>query len=162
MWWRNKKQAHRKNSGLSSAPRVRPPPTFVLEAARHFSIRTWPTRGSPTSSATAGSCRLERKSSFAKLPAIAWSCAPFESKKMDPMALILIFAAAGLVLLVGELLLPTHGVLGILGVLCFAGALFMVFRVNQWIGLGAFVALILASPFIITHAMNLWARSPVG
>src|SRR5262245_55179182 len=81
---------------------------------------------------------------------------------MDPMALILMFAAAGIVLLIGELLLPTHGLLGVLGLLCFAAALVVVFRVNQWAGLGIFLAMILASPFIVNCAMNRWARSPVG
>jgi membrane-bound ClpP family serine protease len=81
---------------------------------------------------------------------------------MDPMFLILMFAAAGIVLLVGELLVPTHGVLGVFGVLCFAAALVVVFRINQWVGLGVFLGMILASPFLITFAMNLWAKSPVG
>jgi membrane-bound serine protease (ClpP class) len=81
---------------------------------------------------------------------------------MDPMALILLFATAGIVLLVGELLLPTHGVLGIIGLLCIGAAVFVIFRVNQWVGLAVFVGLILASPFIINFAMTLWAKSPVG
>jgi membrane-bound ClpP family serine protease len=81
---------------------------------------------------------------------------------MDPMALIFLLVAAGVVLLVGELLLPTHGVLGILGLLCLGGALVVVFRLNKWAGLGAFLACILASPFLINLGINLWARSPVG
>jgi membrane-bound ClpP family serine protease len=81
---------------------------------------------------------------------------------MDPMALILVLLAAGVVLLVAELLLPTHGVLGILGLLCVGGALIVVFRINRWVGLGVFLACILASPFLFNIAMNLWAKSPVG
>jgi membrane-bound ClpP family serine protease len=81
---------------------------------------------------------------------------------MDPMTLIFMLVAAGIVLLVGELLLPTHGVLGIVGLLCIGAAIFVVFRVNKWVGMVAFLACLIASPFLFNLAMNLWAKSPVG
>jgi membrane-bound serine protease (ClpP class) len=81
---------------------------------------------------------------------------------MNPMLLILLLLAAGVVLLVAEALLPTHGLLGLAGLLCFGVALVVVFRINQWAGLIVFIAAIVASPFIFSLSMQLWARSPVG
>ena len=81
---------------------------------------------------------------------------------MDPIVLILILVAVGIVLLVGELLLPTHGVLGILGVLCFGAAIGVCFQMNKWVGLGIFFVAVIASPFALGLAMSLWARTPVG
>jgi len=81
---------------------------------------------------------------------------------MDPISLIILLVACGIVLLIGELLLPTHGMLGILGVLCFGAAIGVCFQMNKWIGLGVFFVAVIASPFALGLAMSLWARTPVG
>src|SRR5688500_18941615 len=81
---------------------------------------------------------------------------------MDPIALSLVLFAAAVALLVGELLLPTHGVLGVLGLLCLAGAVGVVIYVNLWLGLGALVALIAAAPFAWGIGLKIWERSPIG
>lgn len=81
---------------------------------------------------------------------------------MDPIPLILLLVACGVVLLVGELLLPTHGVLGIAGLVCIGVAIIVVFTLNKWAGLAVFFATLVASPFIMTWGMSLWAGSPVG
>jgi membrane-bound ClpP family serine protease len=81
---------------------------------------------------------------------------------LDPLTLILLLVAGGIVLLVGELLLPTHGLLGVVGLLCLGGAIAVCFRVNKWVGLGVFIGAIVASPFLIQAALYLWAKSPVG
>src|SRR5262252_1129505 len=81
---------------------------------------------------------------------------------MDPLMLILLLVAAGVVLLVGELLLPTHGILGLMGLLCFGGAIAVCFKINRWVGLVVFITAVLASPLLATLAMKLWAASPIG
>jgi membrane-bound serine protease (ClpP class) len=81
---------------------------------------------------------------------------------MDPILIIILLAAAGAVLLVAELLLPTHGVLGVTGGVCLAAGLAGVFLVNRWLGLAIFLAMILSSPFLFTLVMRIWAGSPVG
>ena len=81
---------------------------------------------------------------------------------MDPLALILILIAAGVALLVGELLLPTYGLLGLLGLLCFAGVMVVAFMIDRWLGLSVFLGSVIASPFLITVGLNLWSRSRVG
>ena len=81
---------------------------------------------------------------------------------MDPIALSLLLLAGAAVLLVGELLLPTHGVLGLMGLVCLAGAIGVTFYINRWLGLGIFLAAVVASPFAWAVALKVWERSPVG
>lgn len=81
---------------------------------------------------------------------------------MDPIALSLLLLAVAAVLLVGELLLPTHGILGLMGLICLAGAIGATFYINRWLGLGVFLAAVVASPFAWSIGLKLWERSPVG
>lgn len=81
---------------------------------------------------------------------------------MDPLIMILLLVAVGIVLLVAELLLPTHGALGVIGLLCFGGAIAVCFQLNRWVGLIVFFAAVLASPFLLSLSMKIWAKSPVG
>ena len=81
---------------------------------------------------------------------------------MDPIALSLLLLAGALVLLVGELLLPTHGVLGLMGLICLAGAIGVTFYINRWLGMGVFLAAVVVSPFAWAVALKVWERSPVG
>lgn len=81
---------------------------------------------------------------------------------MDPIFIILLLVAAGIVLLLGELLLPTHGVLGVAGLLSLGGALVVIFLINRWLGLALFVGALLASPFLMEMAMRVWTKTYVG
>lgn len=69
---------------------------------------------------------------------------------------------AGIVLIVGEALLPTHGVLGLIGLLCFAGVIGICFYINRWLGLSVFAGAVLVSPVLIQLSVKLWAMSPIG
>jgi membrane-bound serine protease (ClpP class) len=81
---------------------------------------------------------------------------------MDPITLSLLLLAGAVVLFVGELLLPTHGVLGIAGLLCLAAAIGVTFYINRWLGLAVFLAAVAASPFVWAVGIRIWERSPVG
>lgn len=81
---------------------------------------------------------------------------------MDPISISLLLVAGAIVLLVGELLLPTHGVLGFFGLLCLAGAIGATFYINRWLGLGVLLSAVVASPFIWSIGIRLWEKSPVG
>jgi membrane-bound ClpP family serine protease len=81
---------------------------------------------------------------------------------MSPIELILLLVAAAVVLLVGELLLPTHGLLGFAGLAMVIAALVVVFQINRWIGLGVLCAALVLSPVIFNGAVKLWAKSPIG
>ena len=81
---------------------------------------------------------------------------------MEPIYVILLLVGAGIILLVGELLLPTHGILGIAGLAALLGAVGVCFRINQWLGLGVLVAAILVSPLLWNFMIAAWMKTPVG
>lgn len=81
---------------------------------------------------------------------------------MSPIETILLLFAVGLVLVVAELFLPTHMLLGVLGIPCLIVAIGKTFFLNQWIGVGVMFATIAAVPFAWSAAMNLWPKTPLG
>ena len=81
---------------------------------------------------------------------------------MYPGYLAILLASVGIVLLLAEVLLPTHGVLGFLGIVGLFGAIGVCFWIDQWLGLGVLLAAMIASPFVATWMINLWPRTPVG
>lgn len=81
---------------------------------------------------------------------------------MDPIFWIILFALLGTVLLVAELLLPSHGLLGVAAVVCFAVAIGVCFAVNRWLGIGVFAGAILLLPFVGAALLSAWQRSPIG
>jgi len=81
---------------------------------------------------------------------------------MTPALLAALLFIAGVILMVAEVLLPTHGLLGLLGVLSFAGTTVALYFVNQWLGVGTLAALVFSSPFWFMAAMRMWPKTPVG
>ena len=81
---------------------------------------------------------------------------------MDPLLLSLLLFAAGIVLLVAEVGLPSHGVLGLLGALCIVAGVGVVFYLRQWVGVVLAVGLTVATPFMITLWLKIWPRTPLG
>jgi membrane-bound serine protease (ClpP class) len=59
------------------------------------------------------------------------------------------------VLIVGELLLPAHGTLGIIGGGAILGAIGIGFHMNQWLGVGMLIVTLIVAPF----AATLWPRT---
>jgi membrane-bound ClpP family serine protease len=76
--------------------------------------------------------------------------------------LALILFASGLVFLAAELLLPTHGLLGLIGAGGIIAALVVCFVIDLWLGLGVFLATLVATPFAGSYAVRLWPRTPLG
>lgn len=81
---------------------------------------------------------------------------------MTPLLLALILLAGGVVLLIAELLLPTHGLLGVLGLAVIFGSAVSLMWVNQWLGIAVLAILVLSSPFWFMAALRLWPHTPVG
>ena len=81
---------------------------------------------------------------------------------MDPLLQAILFFAAGLILLVAELLLPSHGTLAVLAVCALGGAVVTCFRMEPWLGIGLLTVLVIASPFVFMWMMRLWPKTPVG
>lgn len=80
----------------------------------------------------------------------------------NPAILALVLMAVGIITLIAELLLPSFGVLGILGVASILGSVVTCFWINQYLGMGMLVLLAVASPFVFSLAMHLWQRMPLG
>ena len=81
---------------------------------------------------------------------------------MTPGVLILLLLAAGAVLLAAELFLPTQGILAVLGGAALLAAVVVAFRIQPWLGAGLLAAILIASPFAATAAINLWPKTPFG
>jgi membrane-bound serine protease (ClpP class) len=81
---------------------------------------------------------------------------------MSPILIIFLLVVTAVVLLIAELLIPSHGLLGVLAAIVFGSAIVMCFTINRWVGLIALAGSALASPFIAMGVMALWQRSPVG
>jgi membrane-bound ClpP family serine protease len=78
-----------------------------------------------------------------------------------PQLAILLFGIA-VALLLGELLLPTHGLLGILGGGAIAAAIVTCYRINVQLGTIVLVAAAIALPFAGAAAVKIWPKTPVG
>lgn len=78
-----------------------------------------------------------------------------------PFWALLLFGG-GVALLMGEFLLPTHGVLGVIGIGSVAVGVGVCFTINQWLGLTVLVASMLAGPLLVRMAIRAWPRSPLG
>jgi membrane-bound ClpP family serine protease len=81
---------------------------------------------------------------------------------LDGYSLALILIATGVVLLVGETLLPTHGVLGVGGVGCLLAAVFVCSRQNVWVGLALLVGMAAMTPLAWAAFVQIWPKTPVG
>lgn len=81
---------------------------------------------------------------------------------MQPWVLLVILLGLALLLLVLELFLPSHGILGAMAGLCVLGAVGMCFAMDRWLGLGAAALTVVLAPFAIKASLEIWQRSPVG
>ncbi len=81
---------------------------------------------------------------------------------MSVTLLALILVLCGLVLIIGELFLPTHGVVGLLGLGCFIAAIVVAFFIGQWVGLAALVVGFAAIPAGGWWFAQAWPKSFLG
>lgn len=81
---------------------------------------------------------------------------------MSELLIILLLILAGVVLLVIELFLPTHGVIGVLGVLAILIGIGRTFMLNQWAGVGLAVACAAAVPFVWAGVIKVYPHTPIG
>ena len=78
---------------------------------------------------------------------------------MSPLVLILLFLAAGTVLIVADLVLPSGGLLSVLGVGAILAAVIVCFTVGRWIGLAALLRHgTFASPFVAAGLIAAWQK----
>ena len=81
---------------------------------------------------------------------------------MDGYALVALLMLIGIALLIAELLLPSHGVLGLGSAGCILAAIFVASRQNVWAGLGLLVTCAALTPFAWVAFVKIWPKTPVG
>lgn len=81
---------------------------------------------------------------------------------LEGYSLVTLLMAIGLVLLVAELLLPSHGVLGLGSAGCILGAIVVASRQNAWAGLALLVGVAAMTPFAWVAFVKIWPKTPVG
>ena len=80
----------------------------------------------------------------------------------DGYSLAILLTAIGIVLMLGEALLPTHGLLGVAGGASVLIAIFVAARENAWVGLAMLLALVAATPIVWALFLKIWPRTPAG
>lgn len=82
---------------------------------------------------------------------------------MEPIVswLIILFVVA-IVMFVAEIFVPSGGLLSVLGTACLFAGIVLCFVINKWLGTGVLVGTIIAAPFVIGAAINLWQKTPIG
>src|SRR5687768_3193849 len=81
---------------------------------------------------------------------------------MEGYPLVALLMAIGIALLLAELLLPSHGVLGLGSAGCVLAAIFVASRQNVWAGLGLLIACAAVTPFAWVAFVKIWPKTPVG
>lgn len=81
---------------------------------------------------------------------------------MTPIVLAMVMLVMAVVLLMAELLLPTHGVLGILAFICSLVVVVACYQIGPKIGLAVFILLVLLTPVVLGVMLQMWTRGPVG
>ena len=81
---------------------------------------------------------------------------------MSPLLLTLLMFGLGIILLLGEVLLPTHGLLGVLAIAAFGVGIGTCFYMNQYLGLAVFLAAVIVSPILGGWFVKLYPKTPIG
>jgi membrane-bound serine protease (ClpP class) len=81
---------------------------------------------------------------------------------MTPLALAILLFAGGLVMLLAEVVLPSHGVLGLVGGVALVVGVGVCFWMNQYAGVAAAVTLVVLAPFAAALWVKLWPHTYAG
>src|SRR3954468_3851400 len=81
---------------------------------------------------------------------------------MTPGTLAILLLLAGLLLLVAEMLLPSQGILGLLGAVSLVTCVVTCFRIDSRLGFGVLLAMVVAAPFGGMLVVKIWPKTPVG
>ncbi len=78
-----------------------------------------------------------------------------------PQLAILLFGI-GIALLLGELLLPAHGIIGVIGGLVIAAGIVVCYLISFWLGTGVLLGTAILMPFVGAAAVRMWPKTPIG
>jgi len=70
--------------------------------------------------------------------------------------------AIGVILFVAELILPTHGLLGVVGGCTMLASVFVALKQNAWVGLALLCVCAAATPLVWMAFVKIWPRTPIG
>ena len=68
----------------------------------------------------------------------------------------------GVILFIAELVLPTHGLLGVVGGCTILASVFVALKQNAWVGLALLCVCALSTPLIWMAFVKFWPRTPIG
>ena len=80
----------------------------------------------------------------------------------DGYQLVALLMGLGVVLMLAETLLPTHGIVGLLGGVSILIAIIVATRVNAWSGVALLVACVAMIPIAWAGFIHYWPRTPLG
>jgi membrane-bound ClpP family serine protease len=75
-----------------------------------------------------------------------------------PQLAILLFGI-GIALLLGDLLLPTHGILSILGGLGIVASVVVCYMIDFWLGTGVLLGTAILTPFVGAATVRMWPKT---
>ncbi len=78
------------------------------------------------------------------------------------LSLAFVLIAAGFLLLIVELFIPSAGILSILSTALIIVGIFLAFMYDTTTGLGTLVGVGIALPVFVTILMSLWPKTPIG
>src|SRR5947208_3192257 len=81
---------------------------------------------------------------------------------LQSYGLVGLLLAIGVILLIGELLLPTAGLVGLVGLMAMIAAIVVAGIQNVWAAALLPVALAIATPLLWGLWMRIWPRTPIG
>jgi membrane-bound serine protease (ClpP class) len=81
---------------------------------------------------------------------------------MSPLTLAILCFAGGLILLLAEILLPSHGVLGLLGVVALVTGVGACFAVSQAAGLASAIGVVVLMPIAVALWVKVWPHTYAG
>lgn len=81
---------------------------------------------------------------------------------MTPITFAILFFVGGIVLLLAEIVLPSHGVLGIVGAIGLIAGVGTCFWINQYVGLLAAVLVVAALPLAASMWVKIWPHTYAG
>jgi membrane-bound ClpP family serine protease len=81
---------------------------------------------------------------------------------MEGYPLVALLMLIGIALLIAEMLLPSHGLLGLGAAACILTAVFVAMRQNAWAGLGLLLVVVAMSPLAWTAFVKIWPKTPLG
>jgi len=74
----------------------------------------------------------------------------------------LVLQMAGIVLLIAEIFLPSHGLLTIMALACLGSGIYMAFKYGETAGYLSILATVIILPTFAVLAVKVWPRTPFG